>query len=235
MKGNDAHYTLVPFRKMCTVVSTTKPAAKVKTTRFSIRDIVPDDLIVKPVEQKPFPQIVKTSNRIVPSGFPNSNSVGTNNDEDANSSIVTKDNEQPSMKYPEDAVARPTIQEIPLELPDADTCFGLLLGSNEQIVFTAAGGSPGHTPLRKRKSYEVIKSLRPDLLDIKSPLFTPTETPAVGCCKEESKGKRSPKGCQISSAVEMDVTTYASAINDLAAAFGVTAIKVDARESLNDI
>jgi hypothetical protein len=48
--GNDAYYTLVAFKDMCLRDSTAEPVEEEKPTRFVIRDIVPEDLLVKPGE-----------------------------------------------------------------------------------------------------------------------------------------------------------------------------------------
>ena len=50
--GNDAHYTLVAFKAMCTKNPKVGHVIEEKAPRFSIRDLVPDDLIVKPTNEK---------------------------------------------------------------------------------------------------------------------------------------------------------------------------------------
>ena len=50
--GNDAHYTLVAFKEMCTTVPKVVSAAEQKLAHFCIRDIVPEDLIIRPNQQK---------------------------------------------------------------------------------------------------------------------------------------------------------------------------------------
>ena len=51
MIGNDAHYTLVGFKEMCTATPMNAPVVAGLPT-FSIRDLVADDLIVKAKEGK---------------------------------------------------------------------------------------------------------------------------------------------------------------------------------------
>jgi hypothetical protein len=53
MVGNDAYYTLVAFKDMCLRDSTAEPVQEEKPTRFVIRDIVPEDLVVKPAGAAP--------------------------------------------------------------------------------------------------------------------------------------------------------------------------------------
>jgi hypothetical protein len=47
MLGNDAHYTLIAFEKMCITSSKSTSIMEQNPVRFSIRDLVPDDLIIK--------------------------------------------------------------------------------------------------------------------------------------------------------------------------------------------
>lgn len=50
--GNDAHYTLVAFKEMCTTVPKVVSAVEEKPAHFCIRDIVPEDLTVEPNQQE---------------------------------------------------------------------------------------------------------------------------------------------------------------------------------------
>jgi hypothetical protein len=56
MIGNDAHYTLAAFKHMCTGKRKELPAVGGKPDRFTIRDVQPEDFIVKLLKEKPPPR-----------------------------------------------------------------------------------------------------------------------------------------------------------------------------------
>lgn len=212
---------------MCPAVSTT---TKAKAARLSIKDIVPDDLITESVKKKPSTSVVKTGDGASP-GSLNNNPVGANKDEYMCPSITAQDDKRLSMRDPTDSDTDSMVREVSSEYLDANIRLNPHVSENEHVVFKAGRGSRNY----KRKSQVADKSSSPSILDLESPPLSACVTvPTMPPCRktESDRGNRSSRGRQISSTIETDISKHKSAVDDLAAAFEITAIQADdARKS----
>ena len=222
--GNDAHYTLVAFKAMCTRTPNVGHVIKEKAPVFSIRDLVPDDLIIKPTNEKPPASPVvdlklTLSDFLCSSGKDEIAKHGDNSSQHSPAPPIGKIRR----KYFPDAAP----QQSPTQVPAVDVRVEDISPSKDSGA--ALEKSPAYIPPHKRVAPTRVES-KPliNLVDEFPPLPTTSPSPIS---PRRRGGKRDgvvfPKHTarlifSPTSAIEVDTVRNRSALDDLNVAFGGT-------------
>jgi hypothetical protein len=222
--GNDAHYTLVAFKAMCTRSPTVQHVIKEKAPAFSIRDLVPNDLIDKPTNKKPPAPPPVVDLKLTLSDFLSRSGKDetTPHRDDSSQHSPAPPNGKIRRKYFPD----PAAQQSPTQVPDVGVRVEDDLSSKDSGA--ALKKLPAYIPPHKRVGASKVES-KPliNLVDEFPPL--PTVCPSLISPSHHRDGKRDKvvfrthsAGLIFPPASVMDTVRNRSAIDDLNAAFGGT-------------
>ena len=221
--GNDAHYTLVGFKAMCTRSPKVGHVIEEKAPSFSIRDLVPDDLIVKPTNKKTSAPPPVVDLKLTLSDFLGSSrkdETATYGDNRSQHS-PTPSNGKIRRKYFPDAAPEPSLTQVPAVEVHVENKSP---SNDSGAVFEKP---PAYIPPHKRVASSKVES-KPliNLVDEFPPL--PTATPAPISPPPRRSEKRDGVVFRNHSArlifsptstIMMDTVSNRSAIDDLNAAF----------------
>jgi hypothetical protein len=221
--GNDAHYTLVAFKAMCTRTPKVGHVIEEKTPTFSIRGLVPDDLVVKPTNKKPLAPPPVIDLKLTLSDFLGSSGkdeVTTHGDNSSQHSPAPPSGKI-RRKYFPDAAPQQNLSQVPT------VEVGVEDNSPSKDSGPVLEKLPAYIPPHKRVAASRVESKPPiNLVDEFPPL--PTATPAPISSFRRRSEKRDGVVFRNNSArlifsptstIMMDTISNRSAIDDLNAAF----------------